>query len=147
METRGRYSNGESSLDIHIGNMFYGTNGHLEINGNKWKAFRQGEKEPFAGSFIEETKMVDVTSTVGGEDTAHWANFIDAIRSGKRESINCDILDGHFSSVLPHLANISYRLERELKFMGDYEKFANDPEADAMLTRRYRKPYVIPDEV
>jgi hypothetical protein len=45
------------------------------------------------------------------------------------------------------LANISYRLGRELKFMGDYEKFANDPEADTMLSRRYRSPYVIPSEV
>jgi len=28
-----------------------------------------------------------------------------------------------------------------------YEKFVNDPEADAMLTRVYRKPYVINEEV
>jgi hypothetical protein len=34
-----------------------------------------------------------------------------------------------------------------LKFMGDYEKFANDPEADTMLTRVYRIPYVVPDKV
>jgi hypothetical protein len=31
--------------------------------------------------------------------------------------------------------------------MGGYEKFANDPEADMMLTRNYRKPYVVPEEV
>jgi hypothetical protein len=31
--------------------------------------------------------------------------------------------------------------------MGDYEKFANDPEADALLTRVYRKPYIVPEEV
>ena len=84
---------------------------------------------------------------VGGDSSNHWANFIDAIRSGKDETLNCDIIEGHYSSALPHLANISYRLGRELKFMGDYEKFANDPEADAMLTRYYRKPYVVPDEV
>ena len=61
--------------------------------------------------------------------------------------LNCDIAEGFYSSSLPHLANISYRLGRELKFMGDYEKFANDPEADTLLTRVYRKPYVIPEEV
>jgi len=53
----------------------------------------------------------------------------------------------HLSSSLPLLANISYRLGRELKFMGDYEKFANDPEADTMLTRNYRQPYVVPEQV
>ena len=61
--------------------------------------------------------------------------------------MHCDIREGFYSTALPHLANIAYRLKRELKFMGDYEKFANDPEADTMLTRRYRKPYVVPEEV
>ena len=61
--------------------------------------------------------------------------------------LNCDINEGFYSSALPHLGNISYRLGRELKFMGDYEKFANDPEADTMLTRNYRKPYVVPEDV
>jgi hypothetical protein len=27
-----------------------GTDGYLELNGSTWKAFRQREKEPFAGS-------------------------------------------------------------------------------------------------
>jgi hypothetical protein len=34
-----------------------------------------------------------------------------------------------------------------LKFMGDYERFADDPEADEMLTRIYRIPFVVPDQV
>ena len=146
-ETRGRYSNAESSLDITYWEIFYGTEGYLEINGDTWKAFRKREKEPFAGSKDAEVKRVDVTSTVGGDSSDHCANFIDAIRSGKDETLNCDIIEGHYSSALPHLANISYRLGRGLKFMGDYEKFANDPEADTMLTRNYRKPYVVPDKV
>ncbi|MFA6946745.1 MAG: hypothetical protein WC220_12680, partial [Pedobacter sp.] len=66
---------------------------------------------------------------------------------GKDETLHCDISEGHYSSAVPFLANISYRLGRELKFMGDYEKFANDPEADIMLSRRYRSPYVVPSEV
>ncbi|MBL7736723.1 MAG: gfo/Idh/MocA family oxidoreductase, partial [Chitinophagaceae bacterium] len=51
---------------------------------------------------------------------------------------------------LPLLANISYRLKRELQFMGgniDMERFVNNPAADAMLTRAYRPPYVVPDQV
>ena len=64
---------------------------------------------------------------------------------GKGEILNCEINEGFYSAALPHLANISYRLGRQLKFMGEYEKFANDPEADLMLTREYRPPYVIPE--
>ncbi len=43
------------------------------------------------------------------------------------------------SSTLPHLANISYRVDRPLQFDGKFEKFVNDKEADKLLTREYRK--------
>jgi hypothetical protein len=126
--------------------MFYGTEGYLEIKdeaARPWKAFRRREKEPFAGS-KEETDSKKQPQDIIAE---HFSNFLDAIRSGKDETLNCDIVEGHYSSALPHLANISYRLGRELTFKGDYEKFANDSEADTLLTRVYRKPYIIPEEV
>ena len=85
------------------------------------------------------------SSSAGGGE--HYANFLSAIRDGKDDTLNCDINEGFYSTTLPLIANISYRLGRELKFMGDYEKFANDPEADAMLTAAYRKPFVVPDQV
>ena len=147
-ETRGRYSNGESSLDTRIGNIFFGTDGYLEIDGETWKAFRKREKEPFAGSKAGTSN--EEISLTGPSDTAHFSNFIDAIRSGKDETLHCDINEGFFSAALPLLANISYRVKRELQFMGadmDREKFVNDTQADAMLTRAYRPPYVVPNEV
>lgn len=147
-ETRGRYTNGESSLDIKIGNMFYGTDGYLELNGSSWKAFRKREREPFAGSDMatsETPKDPTFLAPPGGAE--HYANFIDSIRSGNNYDLHCDINEGFYSSALPALANISYQLKRELNFMGSYEKFANDPEADTMLKRNYRKPYVVPEDV
>jgi hypothetical protein len=45
------------------------------------------------------------------------------------------------------MANISYKLGRALAFSGENEKFVNDAEADALLTREYRKPFVVPDTV
>jgi len=147
-ETRGRFTNGESSLDVKIGNLFYGTDGYLELNGSTWKAFRQREKEPFASSAKEKSEVPkDPTFLAAPGGAEHYANFIDAIRSGNDYDLHCDINDGFYSSALPALANISYLLKRELNFMSSYEKFANDPEADIMLTRNYRKPYVVPEEV
>jgi hypothetical protein len=61
--------------------------------------------------------------------------------------LHSDIYEGHLSTSLCHLANISYRLGRSLKFISAQEKFANDAEADAMLTRDYRAPYVVPEVV
>ena len=147
-ETRGRYTHGESSLNIKIGNMFYGTDGYLELNGSTWKAFRQREKEPFAGSDKKSSDVpTDPTFLAPPGGSEHYANFIDAIRDGNNNGLHCDIREGFYSSALPILANISYRLNRKLEFNGDYEKFVNDPEADMMLTRRYRKPYVVPENV
>jgi predicted dehydrogenase len=146
-ETRGRYTNDESSLGIRVGNMFYGTEGYLELEGDTWKAFRMREKVPFAGSATSEKKPVEPTylAAPGGAD--HYANFIDAVRAGSSDGLHCDINDGFYSSALPLLANISYRLGRELKFDGSKEKFVNDSEANKMLTREYRKPYIVPNAV
>ena len=146
-ETRGRYTNDESSLGIRIGNLFYGTEGYVEIDGGTWKAFRRREKEPFAGSQTAAEKPADPTFLAAPGGTEHFANFLDAIRSGKDETLNCQIKEGHYSSALPILANISYKLGRQLEFDGAKEKFTGDKEADAMLTRDYRKPYVVPEKV
>ena len=146
-ETRGRFTNDESSLGIRIGNIFYGTEGYLELNEGTWKAFRHREKEPFTGSATLEKKPADTTylAAPGGAD--HYANFIDAIRAGSNDVLHCDISEGFYSSSLPVMANIAYRLGRELRFDGAKEKFVNDIEADKMLTREYREPYVINDVI
>jgi predicted dehydrogenase len=147
-ETRGRYTNGESSLNINIGNMFCGTEGYMEIEGSTWKAFRKRENKPFAGSDVADAeKPAEAAYLAAPGGSSHYGNFIDAIRSGKNEDLHCDILEGFMSAALPAMANISYRLKRELTFDGAKEKFVNDPEADKMLTRDYRKPYVINNAV
>jgi len=143
-ETRGRYTNAEGGLDIRIGNIFYGTEGYLEINGSQWQAFHHRENKPFAGSSVGE-KPTDFMAPPGGG--GHYGNFIDAIREGKNEALHCDIHEGFMSAVLPALANISYRLGRHLIFDSTTEKFVKDKEADKMLTRIYRKPYVVPEVV
>jgi len=117
--------------------IYYGTEGWLEISGDSWKAFRRREREPFAGSKDDGVKQT----------SDHFTNFVDAVRAEKNEVLHCDINEGFYSSCLPLLGNISYRVGREVRFMNEYEKFINDPEADAHLTRVYRKPFVVPDIV
>jgi predicted dehydrogenase len=149
-ETRGRYTNWESNLGVMIGNIFYGTEGWMEINGSEWRAYREREEEPFAGSGLEPegaaeggAKSYRAAPSSGG----HFANFIDAVRSGDHSDLNCDILEGHMSSVLPHLGNIAYRVGGTLEFNGEFEEFIDNDEANMLLSRRYRHPYVVPQEV
>jgi predicted dehydrogenase len=146
-ETRGRFSNAESSLDIRIGNVFYGSEGYLELDGETWKAFRNREKEPFTGSEKIKTESNDPGSHVATNGVVHWVNFIEGIRANDDSKLHCHIKEGFLSTALPLLSNISYRLGRSLKFNGETEKFVNDKEADAMTTREYRKPYVVPQNV
>jgi len=147
-ETRGRYTNAESSLDIRIGNMFYGTEGYMELNGSTWKAFREREKEPFAGSSKETSETSkDPTFMAAPGGSEHYANFIDAIRSGNDDGLHCDIVEGVMSSDLPLLANIAYLQKKQLTFEGIQEKFVSDSGADSMLTRDYRSPYIVPEMV
>lgn len=40
----------------------------------------------------------------------HFQNFISAVRSGKREELNSEIIEGHSSTNICHMGNISYRL-------------------------------------
>jgi len=122
-----------------------------------------------------------------GRGMDHFRNFIEGIKSGKHETLNADVLDGHLSAALGHLSNISYRLGTEqplskddpftceegneafvrmrkhlvengvdpaktqlrvgrtLSFDPKNEKFVGDAEADKLLTREYRKPFVVPE--
>ena len=81
----------------------------------------------------------------GGGD--HFANFVKAVQARDRKLLNADIEEGHLSSAYCHLGNIAYRLGRKLHINPSTESFVNDSEADAMLTREYRAPFVVPAKV
>jgi hypothetical protein len=46
----------------------------------------------------------------------HFENFIRCVREHKPENLNADILEGHYSSALCHLGNISYQMGWEVPF-------------------------------
>ncbi len=79
-------------------------------------------------------------------DAPHRDNFIECIRSRKLPT--ADIEEGHRSAVLVHLANISYRVGgRKLIFDARTETFVDDDQANKLIKREYREPFVIPERV
>lgn len=64
-----------------------------------------------------------------------FKNFIAAIRSRKQADLDADILEGHISSGLCHLANISYRLGTKVPFNGQTKAFGDNKEAYETLAR------------
>jgi len=120
-----------------------------------------------------------------------FENFIEAVRNRKEEHLDAHVYEGHVSSGLCHLANVSYRLGekssfnkknksfgsnrkvyeyfermqehlkenglnlketdyivgRNLEFDAKTETIKGDKEANALLSRNYRSPYIVPDKV
>jgi hypothetical protein len=159
-----------------VGLIVEGTDGYLVMTDyEKGAAF---DKE---GNKVQEFNA-------GGD---HYGNFLEAVRSRNHADLHADIEDGHYSSALCHLGNISYRLGEQVpvgeikdrlkslktpenveetfqrftqhlddnkldpeKTMLSFgpnlaldvanEKFVGNSQADAMLTRDYRAPFVVP---
>jgi predicted dehydrogenase len=79
-------------------------------------------------------------------DEEHQDNFLDCVRTRKRP--NADVAQGHYSALLCHLANISYRVDNQkLRLDPATETFVDVPEANAHLKRTYREPWRVPANV
>lgn len=121
------------------GCFFYSSEGWMHMR-NGFKTYFGKKNEP--GPYMP----LENTPRRGGSNT-HWQNFIDCVRSGRWQDLNVEMLEGYMSTALCNLAIISYRTGRKLIFNPYSEKFIDDDEANAYLTRHYRPPYVMPDEV
>ena len=166
----------EAYKEAKVGVIFEGTDGYLVMT-----SYSSGAAFDKDGNKVREFS--------GGGD--HFGNFISAVRSRKPEQLNADILEGHLSSALCHLGNISYRLGTQMSvnevkdrlqsvaspehLLETYERFTNhltdnsldlattrlvmgptlavdaanekfvdNSAADALLTRDYRAPFVVP---
>ena len=116
-----------------VGNIFYGSNGYLAIDG-----------------YDQYTSVIGKDQTTGPSNKApgdHFANFITAVRSRNRGELTAEIEEGAISTTLVHLANISYRLGRTLDFDAATYSVKNDKQANAMFRRQYRAPYTVPQMV
>ena len=113
----------------------HGTKGMMlfERQGGGWQAWDPDGK-PLAGGHSP------------APHTAHISNFFDCVATRKRP--NADIEEGHRSTLLSQMANISYRLGgRKLIFDPATETFVGDAEANTFTKRTYRDPYRVPEEV
>jgi len=177
----------------------------LEIRGlvkdDQWKitnAFYTDEGVIRDGKFFPKGKGDGVPienappASVPEQGPRHLRNFIDCVRSREREDLNAEILEGHQSTLLAHLGNISYRLGenvsfdrvtkafdgnqtfgesfedmkrhladtgqvdlanttyrlgRTLSYDAQAEKFVGAPDANQLLSRPYRVPFVVPERV
>ena len=140
-EVRHWFSNKEAGLGADprdpncIGAVFYGSKGYLSIDSEDFGSYR---------SFLGKEQAPGPSGNDAGDN---WANFIAALRSGRYADLNAPIEEGAISTTLIHLANISYRLGRSIKFDAEKYSCVGDSEANAFFRRNYREPFVVPDRV
>ncbi len=121
-----------------IGDIFYGSKGYLATGDEDLCAFQ---------TWLGEKHEPGPQRQAAGD---HYANFIDCVRSRRREDLNAPINEGYISTALVHLANASYRLRRSLRFDPDGQMVIGDDEANRLLAdgdRGYRAPYQVPQDV
>ena len=113
----------------------FGSKGWMKVADDRAQVFFGKKNEP-GPTFVAEEKR--------DAGQAHFENFIDCMRSRTSENLRAPIEEGHFSTALCHLGNISCRIGRSVTFDGTSERFVRDEEADALLGRTYRAPYLLP---
>ncbi len=145
---------------VHMGEFYYTPQGYV-TSANRWSTvigeFTPGNTpDPPSGISLRASNLSfpKIAYKPGPQipniempDVSHFENFIDCVRSRKRENLNAEILEGHMSTSLCHLANIAFRTGRMVTFDPATETFPGDKEANALLTRKYREPFVVPDKV
>ncbi|MCA9132158.1 MAG: Gfo/Idh/MocA family oxidoreductase [Planctomycetales bacterium] len=117
-------------FDATEGAVVYGENGWMLVTNTSWKAYDADGKLAQQGN-----------SDVGQQ--AHVRNFLDAVRSRRRESLNQEIYSGHVSTVMCHAGNISFRTGKKLRLDAQTELF-DDEQANQLVGREHRKGYELP---
>ena len=118
------------------GNVFYGTEGYMIFS-------RRGAFSVFLGpkSKPGPTEGKDLRGQHGYAE--HMAQFLGAVRQRTPTKASADV--AHRSCALVHLGEIAYRTRGRLDFDPLAGRFVNCDEANALLTKQYRAPYVLPE--
>lgn len=117
---------------VDSGNAFYGTQGYMIFS-------RRGFFQVYLGEKEERGPAMGERGRVGTPLPAHMENFLACIRN--RRVTNAPAEVAHLSSALVHLGEIAYRVDRILRFDPKTETFRDDREANALLSKEYRKPW------
>jgi predicted dehydrogenase len=128
-QLRGLYTNEPMTWD------FFGTKGHMRFHDGGPLTITLGRNKQPEPSPEYPTNL------------DHFANFADAVRARDPKLLHAEIEETALSTALCHLGNIAYRMGRELTFDPQRRVFPGDAQANALLTRPYRRPYIVPAKV
>ena len=139
-----RYYNSRGEWDQPNGIAFHGTEATIYAERIGWEIFPEPDPPAYLRARADtppkrNLKVKRMWENVEEPTKAHCANFVECVRS--RKSPNADIEIGHRSTSMALLGNIAMKTGKKLHWDAKSEKFKDAPDANAMLTRSYRKPW------
>lgn len=132
-----RQYGGNAAEKHSIGCYFYGTEGTLHLGWlDGWTFYPTGRGQ----------EIIHVDPQLNKPDDQNirelWADFLQAIEMGRKPV--SDIEHGHRSTSMSLLGMMALKLGRTIRWDGEKEQAPGDEEANRLLSRAYRAPWVYP---
>ncbi|MCU0913233.1 MAG: Gfo/Idh/MocA family oxidoreductase [Planctomycetes bacterium] len=128
----------------------YGEKGTLKADVHRYEFIPQGKGEKLQGKALyeydkypEDETEKDLERHVASAMRRHWRNFLDMVDTRGRPV--SDIEQGYITAAACILANLSCQLGRTLVWDPDKGQVVGDEQANRLLARPYRSPWVHPD--
>jgi predicted dehydrogenase len=123
-----------------FGNVFWGSNGKLVL---EWEGgYRPANPEAINFQMPGGGQEVYRTDEYEDFNMNHKADWLKSIREGHlRPAVDIEI--GHRTATLCNVANLSYLLGRNLSWDGEKQEVIGDEQANRLLSRPQRYPYVL----
>jgi hypothetical protein len=127
---------------------FEGTEGWIFVTRGNYSATSSdpnasvSKDKPLQASNPKLLSPLTNTETPLYKTTDHHSNWLDCVRSRQTPSTPAEV--GHRSTSACIISHIAMKLGRKLEWDPQMEHFKNDDEANAMLCRPQRAPYLIP---
>jgi len=128
----------------------YGDKGTLKADVHRYQFIPQGQGEKLEGKALyeydkypEDKTEKDLERHVASAMRVHWRDFLDAVETRGRPV--SDVEQGYITAASCILANMSCKLGRKLVWDPEKGQVVGDEEANRLLARPYRSPWVHPD--
>ena len=116
---------------------FSGSEATLIVDQRGWEVIPEPKKKN-----LTIKRVVDPQDRDADGRRAHVGNFLECVRTRRQPVTNVEV--GHFVSTVAALGNIALRSASRIVWDAAAERIPSNPQADALLTRTYRKPWSLP---
>ncbi len=118
---------------------FFGTEGSMILDRSGYTIHAEARGGRKLGEEIETVPNAFRENVHLESLQAHAEVFLDCVRNRKKPPADIEV--GHYATNPGHLMNISWLVGRKIRWDAEREEILDDPEANALVTKKYRPPW------